>query len=70
MKKVILTIVTVAMLFSCNTKTKTDSKTDTVEDIKTDTVVKVHQGLFAFCGALNKILTPPDSIKLRPGKQK
>ena len=47
MKKLILTIVATAMLISCNTKTKTE----TVEDIKLDTIVKVHQGSFAFCGA-------------------
>ena len=47
MKKLILTIVATAMLISCNTKTKTE----TVADIKLDTIVKVHQGSFAFCGA-------------------
>ena len=57
MKKVILTIVATAMLFGCNTKTKTDSKTETVEDIKSDTAVKIHQGLFAFCGASGAIPT-------------
>lgn len=47
MKKLILTILTATILFSCNTKTKTE----TVEDIKSDKIVKLHQGSFAFCGA-------------------
>jgi hypothetical protein len=47
MKKLILTIIMSTMLISCNTKTKTE----TVENIKLDTIVKVHQGSFAFCGA-------------------
>ena len=47
MKKLILTIITATMLFSCNSKIKTEI----VEDIKSDTIVKVHQGSFAFCGA-------------------
>jgi hypothetical protein len=47
MKKLILTIITATMLFSCNSKTKTE----TVEDIKSDKIVKLHQGSFAFCGA-------------------
>ena len=47
MKKLILTIITATMLFSCNSKTKTE----TVEDIKSDTIVKIHDGSFAFCGA-------------------
>jgi len=47
MKKLILTIIMATMLISCNTKTKTE----TVENIKLDTIVKVHQGSFAFCGA-------------------
>ena len=47
MKKLILTIITATMLFSCNTK----PKTETVEDIKSDKIVKLHQGSFAFCGA-------------------
>jgi hypothetical protein len=47
MKKLLLLFVTAIMLFSCNTSTKTE----TVEDIKSDTIVKVHQGSFAFCGA-------------------
>ena len=47
MKKLILTILTATMLFSCNTK----PKTETVEDIKSDKIVKLHQGSFAFCGA-------------------
>jgi hypothetical protein len=47
MKKLLLLFVTAIMLFSCNTSTKTE----TVEDIKSDTIVKIHQGSFAFCGA-------------------
>lgn len=47
MKKLLLILVTATMLFSCNTSTKTE----TVEDIKSDTIVKIHQGSFAFCGA-------------------
>jgi len=47
MKKLLLLLVTATMLFSCNTSTKTE----TVEDIKSDTIVKIHQGSFAFCGA-------------------
>jgi hypothetical protein len=45
MKKIILTIIAATMLISCNTKT------ETVEDIKSDKIVKLHQGSFAFCGA-------------------
>ena len=47
MKKLLLLFVTTAMLFSCNTNTKTE----TTEDIKFDTIVKIHDGAFAFCGA-------------------
>jgi hypothetical protein len=47
MKKLLLSIFTAAMLFSCNVSTKTE----TVEDIKSDTIVKIHDGSFAFCGA-------------------
>jgi hypothetical protein len=47
MKKLLLLFVTAAMLFSCNTNTKTETK----EDIKFDTIVKIHDGAFAFCGA-------------------
>jgi hypothetical protein len=47
MKKLLLLFVTAIMLFSCNTSTKTE----TVEDFKSDTIVKIHQGSFAFCGA-------------------
>ena len=47
MKKLLLSIVTATMLFSCNSKIKTEI----VEDIKSDTIVKIHQGSFAFCGA-------------------
>ena len=35
------------MLFSCSTGTKTE----TLEDIKSDKIVKIHDGSFAFCGA-------------------
>jgi hypothetical protein len=41
------------MLISCNTKTKTE----TAENIKLDTIVKVHQGSFAFCGASASVPT-------------
>ena len=47
MKKLLLLFVTATMLFSCNTSTKTE----TTEDIKFDTIVKIHDGAFAFCGA-------------------
>jgi hypothetical protein len=47
MKKLLLSIFTATMLFSCNTSTKTE----TLEDIKSDKIVKIHQGSFAFCGA-------------------
>ena len=47
MKKLLLLFVTATMLFSCNTSTKTE----TTEDIKFDTIVKIHNGAFAFCGA-------------------
>ena len=46
MKKITLIVVSLlTALFSCNTKT------ETVEDLKSDTIVKIHQGSFAFCGA-------------------
>ena len=56
MKKITLIVVSLlaTVLFSCNTTT---TKTETVEDIKSDTAVKVHQGLFAFCGASGAIPT-------------
>jgi len=47
MKKFILSVVAATMLFGCETSTKTE----TVEDIKAEKIVKVHQGAFAFCGA-------------------
>jgi len=47
MKKLLLSIFTATMLFSCNTSTKTE----TLKDIKSDKIVKIHQGSFAFCGA-------------------
>ena len=50
MKKFILTII-VAVLFGCNTKT------ETVEDLKSDKIVKIHQGSFAFCGASGAVPT-------------
>ena len=49
MKKVILTIVTAIILFSCKTKT------ETVEDLSK--IVKIHEGSFAFCGASGTIPT-------------
>ena len=45
MKKLLLFIVTATMLIGCSTKT------ETVEDIKSDKIVKIHEGSFAFCGA-------------------
>ena len=45
MKKLLLFIVTATMLIGCSVKT------ETVEDIKSDKIVKVHEGSFAFCGA-------------------
>jgi hypothetical protein len=45
MKKFILIIFVTVILFGCKTKT------ETVEDIKSDKIVKIHQGSFAFCGA-------------------
>ena len=53
MKKLLLFIVTATMLFSCNTGTKTE----TLEDIKSDKIVKIHDGSFAFCGASAAIPT-------------
>jgi hypothetical protein len=51
MKKLLLFIVTATMLISCSTKT------ETVEDIKSDKIVKIHQGSFAFCGASSAVPT-------------
>lgn len=46
MKKITLIVVSLlTMLLSCKTKT------ETVEDLKLDKVVKIHEGSFAFCGA-------------------
>ena len=53
MKKLLLFIVTATMLFSCNTGTKTE----TLEDIKSDKIVKIHDGSFAFCGASGAVPT-------------
>ena len=53
MKKLLLFIVTATMLFSCNTGTKTE----TLEDIKSDKIVKIHDGSFAFCGASSAVPT-------------
>jgi len=53
MKKLLLSMVTATMLFSCNTVTKTE----TLEDIKSDKIVKIHKGSFAFCGASGAIPT-------------
>ena len=53
MKKFILSVVAATVLFSCNTS----PKTETVEDIKSDKIVKLHQGAFAFCGASAAIPT-------------
>jgi hypothetical protein len=51
MKKVILTIVAAIILFSCKTKT------ETVEDLRFNKIVKIHEGSFAFCGASGAIPT-------------
>ena len=51
MKKLLLFIVTATMLIGCGTKT------ETVEDIKSDKIVKIHQGSFAFCGASGAVPT-------------
>ena len=53
MKKLLLFIVTATMLFSCNTGTKTE----TLEDIKSDKIIKIHKGSFAFCGASGAVPT-------------
>ena len=53
MKKLLLFIVTATMLFSCNTGTKTE----TLEEIKSDKIVKIHKGSFAFCGASGAVPT-------------
>ena len=53
MKKIILSIIMSTMLFSCDTNTKTEN----VEDIKSDKIVKIHDGSFAFCGASGAIPT-------------
>jgi hypothetical protein len=61
MKKLLLSIVTATMLFSCNTGTKiccnAETKTETLEDIKSDKIVKIHKGSFAFCGASGAVPT-------------
>ena len=61
MKKLLLSIVTATMLFSCNTGTKiccnTETKTETLEDIKSDKIIKIHKGSFAFCGASGAVPT-------------
>lgn len=51
MKKLLLFIVTATMLIGCSTKT------ETVEDIKSDKIVKLHEGSFAFCGASSAVPT-------------
>jgi hypothetical protein len=53
MKKLLLSVITATMLFSCNNGTKTE----TVEDLKSDKIVKIHEGSFAFCGASGAIPT-------------
>ena len=61
MKKLLLSIVTATMLFSCNTGTKiccnAETKTETLEDIKSDKIIKIHKGSFAFCGASGAVPT-------------
>jgi hypothetical protein len=51
MKKLLLFIVTATMLIGCSVKT------ETVEDIKSDKIVKLHEGSFAFCGASSAVPT-------------
>jgi hypothetical protein len=51
MKKLLLFIVTTTMLIGCSTKT------ETLEDIKSDKIVKLHKGSFAFCGASSAVPT-------------
>ena len=53
MKKFILTLAAATFLFSCNSVTKTE----TLEDIKSDKIVKIHEGFFAFCGASGALPT-------------
>jgi hypothetical protein len=53
MKKLLLSVIIATMLFSCNNGTKTE----TVEDLKSDKIVKIHEGSFAFCGASGAIPT-------------
>jgi hypothetical protein len=53
MKKLLTTILVSSILLSCNTVTKTE----TIEDIKSDKIVKKHQGSFAFCGASGAVPT-------------
>jgi hypothetical protein len=54
MKKLLLSVITVTMLLSCNNNTK---KTETVEDLKSDKIIKIHKGAFVFCGASGAIPT-------------
>ena len=52
MKKLLLSVITATMLFSCNNNT-----TEQIEDLKSDQAVKIHEGSFAFCGASGAIPT-------------
>ena len=45
--KILLSIITITLLFSCSPSIKKEIP----EDIKFDKIVKVHEGSFAFCGA-------------------
>ena len=45
--KILLSIITITLLLSCNPSIKNEIP----EDIKFDKIVKVHEGSFAFCGA-------------------
>jgi len=45
--KILLSIITITLLLSCNPTIKNEIP----EDIKFDKIVKVHEGSFAFCGA-------------------
>ena len=54
MKKVLLTMISAALLFSCTNKTVKVSKTSDLSEAK---ALKIHEGQFAFCGASAAIPT-------------
>ena len=53
MKKLLFTFLASSILLSCGTVTKTE----TIEDIKSDKILKIHEGSFAFCGASGALPT-------------